>query len=84
MVEKDFEEDDPFELVGVQMQVENGEHIEEMARTFIEEFLRMGWSEQMIIGLFQLPFYQGPHAAYRILGEKKISTLLREAKSKVR
>lgn len=70
MKQKSLEPEDPYELVGVAVPVPEGyDALGEMARCFVEEFALMGWSGQRILGLFQSPFYQGPHAVYRTRGE---------------
>ena len=53
MADKDFERDDPMELVGHTYPVESQvEHDRAAARTFIEEFALMGWPAARIRGLF--------------------------------
>lgn len=83
MVEKEFEESDPFELIGMQIQVANDRHIVAMAETFIEEYLRMGWPAVTIFELFKLPFYKGPHAALKILGEERVKKMIAESKARI-
>ena len=76
MVEKEFEQDDPFELVGTVLPSSDISYIEAMAETFIEEYLRMGWTDDMILKLFKTPFYQGPYIAYEVLGEDRVKTMI--------
>lgn len=83
MVDKEFEESDPLEMVGVQIPIQGDKHIVEMAETFIEEYLRMSWPEDMILGLFKLPFYRGPYFAYRVLGEERVRNMISEAKARI-
>ena len=67
---KEFEEDDPFAIVGVQVEDDDrGGALEEMARVFVEEFARMGWDRDRILDMFRNPFYRGPHVVYRARGE---------------
>jgi hypothetical protein len=64
MVDKDFDPDDPMELVGVTF---GGGSIEEMAECLVEEFVRDGWDDENLLRLFHDPFYR---ATYRICQEK--------------
>ena len=78
---KKLEEEDPFELVEAAAPGSDPSYVEAMARTFIDEDLRMGWPDSMILGLFAVPHYRGPYTAYRVLGPEKIHRLLEEAKA---
>jgi hypothetical protein len=70
---KTHQSDDPFELVGVQMQEGPDEQaLEEMASCFIEEYARMGWNGERILKLFRNPFYRGPNQILRAKGEEFI------------
>ncbi len=64
MAIKDFEPDDPMELVGVAL---GGGSIEEMAECLVEEYVRDGWDDENLLRLFHDPFYR---ATYRICQEK--------------
>jgi len=59
--EKDFEDDDPMELVGMVIPTEGDEMLDAMGRTFADEFLRMGYPPPAILSLFRDPFYRAPH-----------------------
>jgi len=73
----ELDKDDPYELVGVAFTPnESDGMLEEMARCFIEEFFRMGWDEAAVLGLFQNPFYRGPHAVYRKKGEEHVRWMI--------
>ncbi len=79
MAEKEYEEDDPMALVGVRLSgVEAEEALDEMARTFVSEFARMGYSSDRIRAIFRDPFYRGPYAVYRRRGEAYVERLLEE------
>ena len=68
---KEHEAEDPLELVGVQMKEGPDEQaLEEMARCFIEEYARMGWSGERILKLFRNAFYRGPNQILRARGEE--------------
>jgi hypothetical protein len=67
--DKRFESDDPMEIVGMRFPDDDGKIADEMGRTFIDEFLRMGWPPDEILSLFRDPFYRAAHAVYRRRGE---------------
>ncbi len=80
---KEFESDDPWELVGVLVPTAPGEDATgEMARALVEEFALMGYSPERLLRLFETPFYAGAHAIYRARGEafvrQTIDKVLRE------
>ncbi len=77
MAMKRLEPEDPMALVGVA--IERGpddEALTEMARCFVEEFARMGWSGERILRLFRNPFYRGPHQILRRKGEEFVRSLI--------
>lgn len=80
MAPKDFEEDDPMELVGMVIGT-NDDMMEEMGLTFIDEFLRMGWPPDAIIGLFRDPFYRAPHSILCKRGERYVIDLVERVQS---
>ncbi|MDX1619763.1 MAG: hypothetical protein R3320_02150 [Nitriliruptorales bacterium] len=60
--DKEFEGDDPMELVGVAYPVTSGvESDRELARCFVEEYALVGWSPARIRQLFCSPLYEGPY-----------------------
>lgn len=76
---KDFEEDDPYALVGQGFPCPEGyDSMGEMARTFIEEYALLGHSEAFVLGLFRNPRYQGPHGVLVARGEAYVRGLLSE------
>ncbi len=76
MPKREADPQDPMELVGVRLPVEGDTALREMAECFAEEFIRLGRSEEEILGLFKDPFYAGPHEAYRNLGEDWIREVI--------
>lgn len=83
MPTKSFDPHDPFDLVGTAVPVEEGrDNVEEMARSFIQEYLTMGWGEKVIMMMFRKPRYRGPHKVYRDRGEQYIRDLLSEETEK--
>ncbi|MCI0437963.1 MAG: hypothetical protein L0177_02400 [Chloroflexi bacterium] len=63
---KEFEPDDPMELVGVQIP---GGNIDEVADGLIQEYLMMGWTQLQVLFLFRSPYYAATHQIYRMKGE---------------
>jgi hypothetical protein len=76
MAQKDFEQDDPMELVGTVLDNAGEQAMEEMGRTFVEELARMKWPREDIITVFMDPFYRGPHTVYRSKGLAYVTGLI--------
>jgi hypothetical protein len=71
--------DDPLEIVGVVLDRPiDRRGLEDMARTFVEEYALMGWAPKRILGMFRQPFYAGAHDAYEALGEARIVSLIEQ------
>ncbi len=69
-MEKEFELDDPYEMVGVMIPSPPGEDLtSEMVKVFMEEYAVLGFSRERIMRLFENPFYAGVHAVYQQRGE---------------
>ncbi len=61
--DKEVEDDDPFELVGVHFDLPPGvDGDRELARCFVEEYALLGWRPDRIRSLFTDPVYAGAHA----------------------
>jgi len=75
---KDPDPTDPNMLVGVMLQAD-AEATRDMAYVFAEEFARLGYSREQLLGLFKNPFYGGAHGAYRSLGESEILRIVDES-----
>ncbi len=73
MVKKEFEANDPMELVGVALP--QGD-LEQMAECLVEEYIRTGWDEECLLGLFRNPFYLATHRIYKEKGEKYLRRLI--------
>lgn len=73
MPKDEIEDDDPMELVGVALP--DGDQ-EELARSIVEEFIRMGLSDHELLHLFRDPFYAGPYAILRSRGEAYVQELI--------
>ncbi len=76
---KEFEPDDPMELVGMAFP---GSALEAMAECVVEEYLRLGYDEEAILRFFRNPFYQATHLIYREQGEEYVKKLIHTAKEK--
>ncbi|MDP3793796.1 MAG: hypothetical protein Q8R07_03520 [Candidatus Uhrbacteria bacterium] len=77
MAEKKFEQDDPFEMVGVVLpEAMDDDALTEMACCFVEELARMGYGCERLMRVFRDPFYKGPHAVYRSKGEEFVRALV--------
>jgi len=71
----DYDAEDPLELVGCEIELEE-EHLTEMAECFVEEFARLGYGANQLLELFRNPFYRGPHSVYRRRGESWVKDLI--------
>lgn len=78
--EKDFEDDDPMELVGMVIPTDGDEMLDAMGRTFADEFLRMGYPPPAILSLFRDPFYRAPHSLYTHKGEPYIVEMIEQVR----
>lgn len=78
MPKDEFDFEDPFELNGMAF-LTHEDTTNDMARTFIEEFLRMGYGPERILALFRDRHYLGPNRAYEKQGEPFIRELITEA-----
>jgi hypothetical protein len=68
---------DPNMLVGVLLPAD-AEAMREMAYVFAEEFARLGYTREQLLGLFKNPFYGGAHGAYLALGEQETLSIIDE------
>jgi hypothetical protein len=78
--DKEFESDDPMELVGMVIDTQE-DTLEEMGRVFVEEFARMGCTDRDILRLFRDPFYRAPHALYAAKGEEYVTTVIKRVRA---
>ncbi|NUL81794.1 MAG: hypothetical protein HUU60_03605 [Armatimonadetes bacterium] len=78
---KPFEDDDPMELKGVEVDAEE-ECMTEMTRAFMDEFVRTGYSDDEILRMFRLPIYHGPHMVHRAKGPGYVKEMLNEARDR--
>jgi len=66
-----------MELVGVALPA-SGDALDEMGRTFAEEFFRMGYSPEQVLGLFEEPFYRGPNQVHTARGAQAVRAMIDE------
>ena len=79
MADKQFEKDDPFEMVAVSLpHAMDDAALTEMACCFVEELARMGYRGEKLIRLFRDPFYGGPHSIYLAKGEEFVRSLVEQ------
>ena len=77
----EVESDDPLEMVQAFLNLPADEDFyDQMARTFIEEYMMMGWSDEEIFSLFQEPFYRGTHDVLQKKGELFVKNLIHEVR----
>jgi hypothetical protein len=77
MPKDEFDFADPFELNGMAFLTPE-DTTNDMAETFIEEFMRMGYGPSQILALFRNPHYLGPNMALEKRGETFIRDLIAE------
>jgi len=76
MPHDEFDDDDPMELTGLVMPGEAGQ-LEAMAECFIEEYIRLGWTEPRLMTLFANPMFLATHRVYCLKGEAYVRDLIR-------
>jgi hypothetical protein len=77
----EFVEEDPLELVGMALPGEPGQ-LEAMAEIMVEEYVRLGWGERRLMGLFTSPVYLATHRVYREKGEAYVRELIQRTCAK--
>ncbi len=78
MPKDEFEDDDPMELVGVALPEGDPD---ELASAIVEEFIRVGLSDQELFGLFRDPFYAGSHAIWKSRGDGYVRELIERGRA---
>ncbi|MDP7626745.1 MAG: hypothetical protein QF530_02355 [SAR202 cluster bacterium] len=85
MPTKKFDPHDPFDIVVTPVPLEEGrDGLGDMAKTIIQEYLTIGWSDKAIYQMFKKPKYAGPYSIYRQRGEQYVQRLIREEEDKYR
>ena len=72
---KEFEDDDPMQLVGMILPGEEGQ-LEAMAECIVEEYVRMGWDERRLMTVFTNPLFLATHRIYRLKGEEYVREMI--------
>ena len=72
------DETDPMTLTGVELEVDDADAVQDMALCFVEEYVRLGQSEEAIFEIFASGVFAGPSLAYRQLGPDTIREIVRE------
>lgn len=82
VLSKKHEAEDPFEMVQQFLDIPADDRFyREMARTFIEEYMMMGWTDDEIFSLFQDPFYRGTHEILEKRGEAYVRQIMGEVRN---
>ena len=80
---KSFELEDPFTLVGVGLAEDpSDEALTDMAWAVVEEYIRLGWTEQRLMTLFVNPTFLATHRIYRLKGKEYVHELIRKTCAK--
>jgi hypothetical protein len=75
MPKDEFDPDDPMEAVAMELPCDE-DTLVPMAECFVEEFMRMGYDEKQILGMFMDPFFAGPHMVLKARGGEFIERLI--------
>lgn len=73
---KTAEVTDPYQPVAIGLPTPGHDGIQAMARTFIEEFARLGWPRARISLLFRVPRYVAAFTLYQARGPQFVEDLL--------
>ena len=71
-----FDHEDPMQLRGAVMPDPDDTGMDEMARCVVEEYVRLGWSDERLWTLFRNPHFGVPHAIYQRKGEDYVLNLI--------
>ena len=81
--EKEFEDDDPMELVGMVLPGAPG-MVEAIATALVEEYVLLGWDAPRLMTLFVNPLFVATHRIYRQKGEAYVRELIRDTCARFR
>ncbi|MBI2067744.1 MAG: hypothetical protein HYT77_07010 [Deltaproteobacteria bacterium] len=77
----EVESDDPLEIVQAFFDVPaDNSFYREMARTFIEEYMMIGWADDEILALFHEPYYRGTYDILQKKGETFVKNIIDEVR----
>lgn len=81
-MQKDFESKDPMEMVAVAVPATPGQDAAAgMTRTFVEEFMLLGYTPERILRLFKNPVYAGVYMVYHDRGEAFVREIIAQVTS---
>lgn len=72
------DDEDPMELVGVEMDATE-ESVKDMIACYAEEYARMGFCSEQILEIFQNPAYPPAYGAMQQIGERFVRERIAEA-----
>ncbi len=78
MPKDEYSTEDPQELVGMVVPGDSGT-LDAMAEAFVEEYVRLGWTEDRLMTLFINPMFMATHRIYRAKGELYVRELIRKS-----
>lgn len=80
--DKEFAADDPLALVPAVMDAPmDEESYRQMAETFVEEYMLLGFSDEKIAELFRNPFFRATHEILKSRGESYVMELIKEIRN---
>ena len=53
-----------------------------VAERLVEEYVRLGFSDQQLLSLFRNPFFAGTHALYRAKGEAWVKGIIAQVRER--
>lgn len=75
MADKCFDPDDPMQFMGVGMGCDAAT-FDLMVETIVEEYMLLGWSDEHVLTMFRMPFYQLPYAIRQQKGEPYVKEII--------
>jgi hypothetical protein len=75
---KAAEATDPYVASAVEISTPDHDGAAAMARTFVEEFARIGWSRDRIGRMFRQPRYVAAHVVYQTRGPEFVAKVIEE------
>lgn len=79
LTNKNYENDDPMELKGIQIA---GADFDQMVENVIEEYIMLGYDDKMILWIFKNPFYKFTNNVYKLKGAKYVQQSIEKIKTK--
>ena len=76
MPKDEWDPEDPMEFMGVRLPVPTEAEADEMVVCLVDEFVRMGFGEEQLLGLFRDPFYAATHDVWRRKGEAYVRDVI--------